>query len=244
MTYTIRVSLAAFAAVTMMGLSGCTSRYMGPDARHEGLEHYNGEWVCESIRVVPQQVGSGPGEGVPVFVFSGVSRDIDLAAIDEVLTKARTHAERFSLEIGKSIFRVFGGTPGPDFTLPMDGSRGRVSDQDERVVLGVRLVWDGRAPVVERSFREDSQILDRYEVTSEGILVITRTVRLAGVVAKNPAQVVYRRDGQPSSSVSSENLFGRSGGAPREAWIPCEPDEAQVSHREPSGRAPLSRVDQ
>lgn len=185
---TISLSRAAVAAVTVMALAGCSSSYVGTES---GLEQYSGDWVFDTLRVA-----SPEGRA---FEFVGVSGDIDPAAIEAVAKQASILPERITVQVGDSSFRVSGSSPGSDFTLPLDGSPGRVSDQEAGEQPGIRLVWRGRAPVVERSFSENSQILDRYEVTAEGSLVITRTVRLAGTAGKNPVEIVYRRNGEPSS---------------------------------------------
>ncbi len=188
MSDTIRASVAAVvAAVTIVGLIGCGT---GPMGTGSGLEDYNGDWVYESFRT-----RSPEGR---LFEFVGLSRDISLDVMDEVTDQGAIWPERFSLQIDDSVFRVSGGTPGPDFTLPVDGGPGRVSGQEKGDGIGIRLVWRGRRPVVERLFPENSRIVDRYDVTSEGMLVITRTIRMERTTSKNPLEIVYRRDGQLS----------------------------------------------
>ena len=105
-------------------------------------------------------------------------------------------AERFVLAVNDSVFRVSSAEPAFSFSLPVDGTPVEVLGEDGEVTQSNTLSWREGTPVVRRTIPGAGWVSDRYELTADGALVITRTaglrnVRGAEVEGSRPVEIVY-----------------------------------------------------
>ena len=184
--------LVGIAGASVLASAGCAGRPQ-PIPAIATLEPYNGEWVLEATdrEPVPLQFMSRDGYG---FTRETVQRIIAIMGI---------RAERFVLEVNDSIFRVSSDEPGFSLSLPVDGTPIEVQEEDGEVAQSMRLSWSETTPVVRRTLTGTGWASDRYELTADGGLVITRRagVRNVGgrdVQATRPVEFVYvRSNGSP-----------------------------------------------
>ncbi len=179
--------LVGIAGASVLATVACAGRPQ-PTPAIDALEPYNGEWVLEATdrEPVPLQFMSRDGYG---FTRETVQRIIAIMGI---------RAERFVLEVNDSIFRVSSDEPGFSLSLPVDGTPIEVQEEDGEVAQSMRLSWSETTPVVRRTLTGTGWASDRYELTADGGLVITRRagVRNVGgrdVQATRPVEFVYVR---------------------------------------------------
>ena len=179
--------LVGVAGASVLAAAGCAGRPQ-PIPAIATLEPYNGEWVLEAAdrSPVPLQFMSRDGYG---FSRETVQRIIAIMGI---------RAERFVLEVNDSIFRVSSDEPGFSLSLPVDGTPIEVQEEESEVARSMRLSWSETTPVVRRTLTGTGWASDRYELTADGALVITRragvrNVRGSDVEATRPVEFVYVR---------------------------------------------------
>ena len=179
--------LVGVAGASVLATVACAGRPQ-PIPAIATLEPYNGEWVLEATdrSPVPLQFMSRDGYG---FSRETVQRIIAIMGI---------RAERFVLEVNDSIFRVSSDEPGFSLSLPVDGTPIEVQEEESEVAQSMRLSWSETTPVVRRTLTGTGWASDRYELTADGGLVITRragvrNVRGRDVEASRPVEFVYVR---------------------------------------------------
>ena len=179
--------LVGVAGASVLASAGCAGRPQ-PIPAIATLEPYNGEWVLEATDrpPVPLQFMSRDGYG---FSRETVQRIIAIMGI---------RAERFVLEVNDSIFRVSSDEPGFSLSLPVGGTPIEVQEEESEVAQSMRLSWSETTPVVRRTLTGTGWASDRYELTADGGLVITRragvrNVRGRDVEASRPVEFVYVR---------------------------------------------------
>ena len=184
---------ASLATITLLLCVGCAGR-SGIETRPGlDLEPHNGHWVLQETH----RPSSG---GFKFAARKGTMGDRVSDAFAVVLTG---WAERFTLTLNDSVFRVSESEPDPPFAVPVDGDRVRLHDDRVGVGLSVSLTWSGDTPVIERSLPSGGVVLDRYELAADGTLVVTRTGRVGAVESKDSLQLVYRRSDTPTRSFAS-----------------------------------------
>ncbi len=163
MTRRLPPAVIGIAAAGVLATVGCASRTVPvPDVLT--LHAYNGEWVLEASARAPVRVQFISRDG---YGFS--SRKTGKMGLAMAIL-----AERFRLEVSDSIFRVSSDQPEFSFSIPVDGAPIEVPGQDGEV-QSLTLTWDRGAPVVERTIPDVGRVSDRFELTGEGALVLTRT---------------------------------------------------------------------
>ena len=188
MTRYLRPAIIGIIGATVMAVVGCASGPVpGPDI--VTLLPYNGEWVLEAADREPVglQLASRDGYG------------FNTVAMRRVIGVLAVRAERFRVEVSDSVLRISSAEPGFSFAVPIDGTPVEVPDQDDEI-QSLTLSWDGGTPVVRRTITSVGWVSDRFELTSDGALVLTRTaaVRNAGgrpVEISMPAFVYTRSTG-------------------------------------------------
>ena len=187
MTRFLHELLVGVAGAGVLASAGCAGRPQ-PTPAIATLEPYNGEWVLEATDREPVQLQFMSRDGYG-FTRETVQRIIAIMGI---------RAERFVLEVNDSIFRVSSDEPGFSLSLPVDGTPIEVQEEDGEVAQSMRLSWSETTPVVRRRLTGTGWASDRYELTADGALVITRTagvrnVRGSDVEATRPVEFVYVR---------------------------------------------------
>ena len=100
-------------------------------------------------------------------------------------------AERFRLRVSDSVFRLSGDQPGFSAAIPIDGNPIDVLGEDGEVQQSLTLTWDAGTPVVRRRIPGVGWVSDRFELTSDGTLVLTR----AGGLRNSGGRVVEATQG-------------------------------------------------
>ncbi len=188
MTRSHRPAVIGIVGVSLLAVVGCaTSPVPAPDI--VTLLPYNGEWVLQAADREPVGLELASRDG---YGFNTV-------AMRRVIAVLAVRAERFRMEVSDSVLRISSAEPGFSFAVPIDGTPVEVPDQDDEV-QSLTLSWDGGTPVVRRTITSVGWVSDRFELTSDGALVLTRTaaVRNAGgrpVESSMPAFVYTRSTG-------------------------------------------------
>ncbi|MCY4399396.1 MAG: hypothetical protein OXE96_08675 [Gemmatimonadetes bacterium] len=163
MTRGLRPTLIGITGASVLAAAGCASR-SAPVPDIVTLHAYNGEWVLEAGERAPvgMQFISQDGYG---FTSEAAGKIVGAMAI---------RTERFRLEVSDSIFRISSDQQGSSFALPIDGTAIEVPGQDGEV-QSLTLTWDRGAPVVQRAIPGVGRVSERFELTGDGALVLTRT---------------------------------------------------------------------
>lgn len=190
MTRFLRPALIGIAGASVVASAGCASRGQMPEVA--ALAPYNGEWVLEGVQptgqrlqfVSPQGSGFARGTGQRLGAALGI------------------RAERFVLEASDSVFRVSSDEPDYSFTLPIDGTPIEVRAEDGGLEQSIALGWDSGMPVVRRTLPDSGWVSERFGLTAEGALIITRTAartnnRGMDVRATGAVDIVYVRSTGP-----------------------------------------------
>lgn len=187
MTRFLRPVLIGIAGASVLATAGCASRGGIPEIA--ALASYNGEWVLDEVQPTGQRLQFLSPEG------SGFARDTGR----KVGAALGIRAERFVLEVSDSVFRVSSDEPGYSFTLPIDGTPIEVLAEDGELEQSIALGWDSGMPVVRRTLPDSGWVSERFGLTADGELIITRTAartnnRGMDVRATGDMVVVYVRD--------------------------------------------------
>jgi len=164
MTRCLRPAIIGIAGATLLAVVGCASGPVpAPDV--VTLLPYNGEWVLDAAGREPVglQFASRDGYG---FTAVTTRRFVAVMAV---------RAERFRLEVSDSIFRLSGDQPAFSAAIPLDGNPIEVLGEDGEVQQSVTLTWEAGTPVVRRRIPAVGWVSDRFELTRDGALVLTRT---------------------------------------------------------------------
>ena len=163
MTRFLRPVLIGIAGASVLATAGCASRGRIPEIAT--LAPYNGEWVLEAVQTTGQRLQFVSPEG------SGFVRGTG----QRVLAIMAMRAERFVLEVSDSHFRVSSDEPGFAFALPIDGTPVEVLADDGELEQSIALRWDNGVPVVRRTLPGSGWVSERFGLTADGALIITRT---------------------------------------------------------------------
>jgi len=190
MTRVSRTALAGVAGASVLAAAGCASRGAIPETA--ALARYNGEWSLEAAQP------AGPGVQFVSEGGSGFARDI----ANTLGPFLGTRVERFVLEVGDSFFRVSSDEPGFSFSLPIDGTEAEVLAEDGVVEQSITLRWDNGMPVVRRTLPDVGWVSDRFELTEDGALVVTRTAAMTNnrgteVRGTGEVEIAYVRGSGP-----------------------------------------------
>ena len=183
----LRPALIGIAGASVLAAAGCAGR-RGPTPEIATLEPYNGEWAIAATPHTQNRVQFASGDGYGFTSQTGQT-------IGAVMGM---RAERFVLEVSDSIFRVSGDEPNLAFSLPMDGTPVEVHGEDGEAQQSVTLSWDEGTPVVRRTFPGVGWVSERFELTADGVLVITRTAAMRNyrgseVRGTGTVEVAYHR---------------------------------------------------
>ncbi|MDE2979609.1 MAG: hypothetical protein OXU74_00310 [Gemmatimonadota bacterium] len=188
MTRFLRPALIGIFGASVLATAGCASRGQIPEIAT--LAPYNGEWVLEGVQSTGLQFVSPEGSG---FARGTGQRLVAALGI---------RAERFVLEASDSVFRVSSDEPDYSFTLPIDGTPIEVRAEDGGLEQSIALGWDSGMPVVRRTLPDSGWVSERFGLTAEGALIITRTAartnnRGMDVRATGAVDIVYVRGTGP-----------------------------------------------
>lgn len=188
MTRCLRPALIGIAGAILLAGGGCAGR-PAPAPDIVTLLPYNGEWVLDAAGREPVGLQFASRDG---YGFNG-------AAMRKVVAVMAVRAERFRLEVSDSIFRLSGDQPGFSAAIPIDGTPIDVLGEDGEVQQSLTLTWEAGTPVVRRTVPGVGWVTDRFELTADGTLVLTRTgvMRNTGgrvVEATGRPEFVYTRD--------------------------------------------------
>lgn len=190
MTRLLRPALVGVASASVLATTGCASRGGVPEMAT--LAPYNGEWVLEAAQPTGQRLQFVSPEG------SGFARETG----QSLGTALGMRAERFVLEVSGSAFRVSSDEPDYSFTLPIDGTPIEVLAEDGGLEQSIAFGWDSGMPVVRRTLTDSGWVSERFGLTADGALIITRTAartnnRGMDVRATGEMVVVYARSTGP-----------------------------------------------
>lgn len=163
MTRCLRPAVIGIAGVSLLTVVGCAGR-PAPVPDIVTLLPYNGEWVLEAADLAPVGLHFASRDGYG-FTAATTQRFVAVMAV---------RAERFRLEVSDSIFRLSGDRPEFSAAIPVDGTAVEVFAEDGEVQQSLTLTWEAGAPVVRRRLPGVGWVSDRFELTSDGALVLTR----------------------------------------------------------------------
>ena len=166
MTRFLRTAIIGVAGASVLAAAGCASRGRIPEIAT--LAPYNGEWSLEATQPARQGVQFASQDGY------GFTR----ATGQRIVAAMGIRAERFVLEVSDSFFRVSSDEPGFSFALPIDGTPVEIPGEDDAVEQSIALTWDQGTPVVRRTLPGAGWVSDRFELTGDGALVVTRTAAM------------------------------------------------------------------
>ncbi len=163
MTRCLRPAVIGIAGAPVLAVVGCAA---GPVPAPDivTLLPYNGEWVLEAADREPVALHFASRDG---YGFTAVTTQ-RFGAVMAV------RAERFRLEVSDSIFRLSGDQPGFSAAIPLDGAPIEVLGEDGEVQQSLTLRWEAGTPVVRRTIPGVGWVSDRFELTRDGALVLTR----------------------------------------------------------------------
>ena len=163
MTRCLRTVTIGIAGASLLAVVGCAS---GPVPAPDivTLLPYNGEWVLEAAEREPLGLHFASRDGYG-FTPMRAQRFVAVMAV---------RAERFRLEVSDSIFRLSGDQPGFSAAIPVDGTPVEVLGEDSEVLQSLTLTWQAGTPVVRRTIPGVGWVSDRFELTGDGALVLTR----------------------------------------------------------------------
>ncbi len=184
----IRFLRPAFTGITVASVLATAACASGPQPTPAiaTLQPYNGEWVLEAADRAPTRLQFASTDG------NGIARE----TMEEIGPILMMRVQHVALEVNDSVFRVTSDEPGFSFSLPVDGTLIEILEEDGEVAQSIGLSWSEGRPVVRRTLPGIGWVSDRYELTADGALVITRTaglrnVRGAGVEGSRPVEIVY-----------------------------------------------------
>ena len=184
----IRFLRPAFTGITVASVLATAACASGPQPTPTiaTLQPYNGEWVLEAADRGPTrlQFASTDGHGIASETMEKIGAILVM------------RVEHVALEVNASVFRVSSDEPAFSFSLPVDGTPVEVLGEDGEVTQSIGLSWSEGTPVVRRTLPGVGWVSDRYELTADGALIITRTagmrnVRGAEVESSRPVEFVY-----------------------------------------------------
>ncbi len=151
------------------------------------LDALNGTWVLD--RTAATAESDGIRLALPRERIGGPPE----SAKDELVAASTVYPQSFTLEITDSIFMLSANPPEESLALPMDGSRIQIESQQVRGGIRVGITWHDGVPTVERSFRADGWMLDRYRLIGDGMLVVERTIGFGQWEGTGSHRFVYSR---------------------------------------------------
>jgi len=189
--------LTGIAGVGVLATAACAGR-SGPQPAPPlaTLEPYNGEWVLDAANrsTAGLQFASTDGHGISSETMEKIGGILMM------------RAEQLALEVNDTVFRLSGDEPAFSLSLPMDGTPVEVQAEDGDGASSMTLSWSEGMPVVRQTLPGIGWVSDRYEVTADGGLVITRrasvrNVRGAEVEGSRPVELVYVRSSAVSPTI-------------------------------------------
>lgn len=175
----VRLCFAMVAASTL-AVAGCAGAPGGRAPDPGELALYNGDWVFD-----PE---ASRRSELHYWARDPVTDDEPPQSVqDELLTAVEHWPAMFTLELTDSVFSVVADPPEFSFDVPLDGSWLETGD------TRVKFTWLRRRPFVERSFPSNGWLSDHYELSGEGMIVITRKMGFGTHEAEGWLRFAYRR---------------------------------------------------
>lgn len=163
MTRSLRAVLVAIAGTSVLAAAGCASRG-APVPDIAALQPYNGEWVLQTAEGAAGRVQFASRDG---YGFRRVTSQTIGALLG-------IRAERFLLEVNALTFQVSSDEPRCSFALPINSTPVEAPAADGDVQQSMTLTWEQGAPVVRREISGAGWVSERFELTADGTLVVTR----------------------------------------------------------------------
>ena len=174
-----RLCIAMVAAATLAGV-GCATSPGGQGPDPADLALYNGDWVFD-----PE---ASRRSEFHYWTRDPVTDDEPPQSVqDELLTAVELWPSGFGLQLTDSVFSVVASPPEFSYHVPLDGSWLETGD------TRVKFTWLRGKPFVERSFPSNGWLSDHYELTGEGMIVITRKMGFGTHEAEGWLRFAYRR---------------------------------------------------
>ena len=215
-----RVKDLVLATAALILMTACT-QYQAPNGPEAAaaFEPYNGTWVLDSDasdpapeRLAPLVViGRTTTEECILSVRAGAwsydrcetrHREIsspDSATVRTYTELASARPERLTLEFtARSLHISDTGLTSP-LTLPLNGSDQTLDHPFGDIEITAWVAWDKLIPFVELSIEDGGWVSDRYEVTPDGNLAVTRTIGHLVTPTEPLAQFIYTRADPPPS---------------------------------------------
>ncbi len=215
-----RVKDLVLATAALILMSSCT-QYQAPSGPEAAatFERYNGTWILDGDasdpapeRLAPLVViGRTTTEECILSVRAGAwshdrcetrHREIsspDSATVRTYTELASARPERLTLEFtGRSLQISDTGLTSP-LTLPLNGSDQTLDHPFGDVEITAWVAWDKLIPFVELAIEDGGWVSDRYEVTPDGNLTVTRTIGHLVTPTEPLAQFIYTRADPPPS---------------------------------------------
>ncbi len=163
MTRSLRPALIAIAGASVLAAAGCASRG-APVPDIAALHPYTGEWVLQTAEGAAGRLQFASRDG---YGFRRVTSQTIGALLG-------IRAERFLLEVNASTFQVSSDEPRFSFALPINSTPVEAPAVDGDVQQLMTLTWEEGAPVVRREISGAGWVSERFELTADGTLVVTR----------------------------------------------------------------------
>ena len=175
-----RAAGLALRVAALLTMAGCASSPGGQGGDSRDLELYNGDWYFDAEASRRSQFHYWPRDPI--------TDDVPPQWVQDELFEAVEHwPARFALELTDSLFRVVAHPVEFSFDLPLDESW--VETGETRIKFN----WRQKKPLVERSFPSNGWLRDLYELTDEGMIVITRQMGFGTHEAEGWLRFAYRR---------------------------------------------------
>lgn len=174
-----RLCLAIAGAATLAG-AGCASAPGGGAPDPGDVESYNGAWVFDP--------DASRRSEFHYWTRDPVTDDEPPQSVqDELLTAVERWPAMFTLELTDSVFSIVASPPEFSFKAPLDGSWLETGN------TRVKFTWRQGRPFVERSFPSNGWLSDLYELTDDGMIVITRNIGFGTHEAEGWLRFAFRR---------------------------------------------------
>ena len=209
-----------FATATLILMTACTQYQApsGPEAA-AAFERYNGTWILDGDASDP-----APDGPAPLVVIGSITTQECLLSVragnwsyDRCETRhrenwspdsarVRVHSalasarpERLTMEFTDISLHIFNTYLGSPLTLPLDGADRKLDHHYGDIEITAWVAWDKLIPFVELSIEDGGWVSDRYEVTPDGNLAVTRTIGHLVTPTEPLAQFIYTRADPPPS---------------------------------------------
>jgi len=211
--------MAQVLALTVLVAATACGRYRapgGPEAA-AALARYNGTWLIDADASdrAPESTGplvlTGMVSTCSIRATAGElsyercrQQPIESAVPDSVRTHAQstltgTRPNRLTIQFTDRALHLSGTGPGYPLALPLDSRDQTLDHLFGDVEITAWVAWDELVPVVEFSIEDGGWISDRYEITPDGTLTVTRTTGHDATSTGPSARFSYTRADAPPS---------------------------------------------